>query len=122
LGEYLPLHPTLKYLGVSVLVLGSVALAVIGLIPRINTTPHNIASIAFFTLIPSGIFIIGLSLIKTHLRYWGTFSLTIAISMTLMQVAPWPWAGDAIPQILSSLLWSFWTAAIAIRLLLKNLR
>ena len=44
------------YTGIILLVLGSLALAMVGLFPRTKIIPHNITSIAFFTLVPSGIF------------------------------------------------------------------
>lgn len=108
----------LGHIGILLLILGSVALALVGLIPRTNVIPHDIASVAFFTAIPLGIFVIGISLIKSAQLSWGIFSFAAAILMVGLHLAPWAWQEGAIPQLLSSASWSIWMVTMAIRLLL----
>jgi hypothetical membrane protein len=119
-GRSLLLRQPLEYAAILSLVFGSIALAIIGLVPRTNAIPHNIASGAFFILIPLGMFVIGLSLIKSTQLPLGIFSMVTAILMVGLQLAPWPWQGGAIPQLLSSLPWSLWMVTMGIRLLLGS--
>ncbi len=119
LGKSLPLWQTLERLGILTLSLGSVALAIIGLVPRSHALPHNIASGAFFILMPLGVFTLGLSLAKYGKLTLAIFSLATAILIIGLQLAPWPWQGGAIPQLLSMLPWSVWMISVAIILLLK---
>ncbi len=105
--------------GVVSLVLGSTAFSAMGIFPRTIVVPHNFASFAFFIFISLGIFLIGIGAITASQKIWGILSLTAAILMAAFQLAPWPWSGGAIPQLLSYLPWSLWTVAFGVRLLMR---
>lgn len=107
-------------IGVISLILGSIALSLTGLIPRTTAVPHNVFSVAFFTLIPLGVFIIGISLLKSAQLLWGLFSIAIAILMVGLYLYPWSWRGGAILQLISILPWALWMVIIAARLLLRS--
>lgn len=107
-------------IGVISLILGSVALCLTGLIPRTIAVPHNVVSIAFFTLIPLGVFIIGISLVKSAQLLWGLFSIAIVILMVGLYLTPWPWRGGAILQLISILPWALWMVIIAAKLLMRS--
>ena len=101
------------------LILGSVALSAIGIFPRSVITPHNLASVSFFTFVSVAIFFTGISVIRTWPGLWGALSIGAAVLIVIFQRATWPWGGGAIPQVLSSLPWSLWTMAVALRLLVN---
>ena len=109
----------LGQLGIINLVLGSVALAAMGIFPRTTGILHNCASLAFFWFISLGILLIVITTITTSQKIWGALSLTAVILMNVFQLIPWPWDGGAIPQLLSVLPWSLWIIAFSIRLLIN---
>ena len=106
-------------LGVVSLFLGSAALSATGIFPETNVISHNFASIAFLIFISIAILFIGIRALAVWSKIWGVLSITAAILIVAFQQAPWPWSGAAIPQLLSCWLWSWWTTAFAIRLLVK---
>ena len=106
-------------LGTISLVLGSLALCATGIFPRSIRIPHNFASIAFFIFISLAIFLFGIGVLSTKQNILGILSLTAAILIVTLQLAPWPWSGGAIPQLLSCVPWSLWTIVFGLRLLLR---
>jgi len=106
-------------LGMVSLALGSLALCATGIFSRNIRIPHNCASIAFFTFISLAIFLFGIGALATTQKIWGILSLTAAILIVALLLAPWPWSGGAIPQLLSCAPWSLWTIVFGIRLLLR---
>lgn len=97
------------------LALGSIGLALVGFVPRTYSLPHKIASGVFFIFIPLAIFMMALASFKSARRSWGIFGLAIAALMVGLKLAPWPWTGASISQLLASLPWWVWMAAMAVR-------
>lgn len=104
--------------GMMSLVLGSSGLAVMGIFPRTAGLPHDLASLAFFVFTSLAIVLVGIMAIATSKRGWGVLSLMAVIFVVPLQLAPRPWGGGAVLQIISCLPWSLWTIALGVRLLL----
>jgi len=101
------------------LVLGSMAISAVGIFPRTVGLLHDLASTAFFAFISLAIFLVGVMAITRSQKIWGALSLAAVLIIMVMQSVPWPWSGGAIPQVLSTLPWTLWTIAFAVRLLMR---
>jgi hypothetical membrane protein len=105
------------YFGMASLFLGSISLSAVGLFPRSIDLPHDSASIAFFVFIALALLLIGIDAIVASQRLWGALSLVAAAVTLAFLLAPWPWTGGAIEQLLSCLPWALWTVFLGARLL-----
>ncbi len=106
-------------LGMTSLVLGAMAISAIGIFPRTIRLAHNLASAAFFVFIPLAIFIIGIRAITAGRMVLGSLSLIAAFATIALLLAPWPWPGGAISQLLAYLPWSLWAVALGVGLLVR---
>jgi len=111
------LSSRLGEIGTFSLILGSVSLSAIGIFPRSINMPHDSASIAFFVLITLALLLVGVAAVIASQIRWGLLSLIAAALMLAFMLAPWPWTGGAIEQLISCLPWSLWTVILGIRLL-----
>jgi hypothetical membrane protein len=105
------------WVGIISLALSSAALAIIGLVPRTVSLPHNIATVAFFVLIALAFCLIGIQFIMGGRLVGGILSIAAVIVIIGFQVVPWPTGGGAVPQLLSCVPWSAWSLVFSIRLL-----
>ncbi len=119
LGQSL-LSSRLGRLGVVSLILGSMAISAMGIFPRTINLPHNLASIAFFMFITLALLLVGVAVITASQMRWGLPSLMAGVLIIAFQLVPWPWSGGAIPQLLFCLLWSLWTIAFGVGLLVRT--
>lgn len=102
------------------LVSGACALAAIGIFPRTTGLPHDVASIAFFLLVPLSLIVIGTGQFISSVKGWGAFSFACAVLMIVLQLVPWPWSGGAIAQLLAGGPWFLWLIVFGTRLLLAR--
>ncbi|MDY6918159.1 MAG: DUF998 domain-containing protein [Chloroflexota bacterium] len=102
------------------LALGACALCAIGVFPRTTGTPHDVASAAFFVLIPVSLLLTGTAQVLRTARAWGLFTFACAVLMIVPQLVPWPWDGGAIEQMLAGGPWSLWLMAFGTRLILAR--
>ncbi|MBA7676813.1 hypothetical protein ES703_85058 [subsurface metagenome] len=107
-------------LGKASLMLGSIAFSAMGIFPRTTDTPHNCASLAFFVFITLAILLIGITAMTTSQKKWGVLSVIVVTLIVVFQLAPCPWDGGALPQLLSCLPWSLWTIIFGVRLLVRS--
>ena len=119
LGQNLLLS-RLGQLGMVSLILGSIAICVIGIFPRTIALPHNLASIAFFVFVAMALLLIGAASVTASQMMWGLLSLVAGVLILVFQLVPWPWSGGAISQLLSCLPWSLWTIIFGARLLMDS--
>ena len=105
--------------GMVSLVLGSSAIAAMGIFPRTTGLPHDLASLAFFVFVALALLLIGVMAITTSQMLWGGLSLTAGVVIIALQSVPWPGNGGAISQLLSFLPWSLWTIFVGIRLVMR---
>ncbi len=117
LGKGLLSGQLLGRLGALTLILGACAMCAIGILPRTTGAAHDYASVAFFSLVPLSLFLIGAALVTSSEKGLGFFTFISGILMVALQLVPWRWSGDAIPQMLSSIPWSLWLVALGIKLL-----
>ncbi len=102
-------------MGVTCLLLGSASFAAIGLLPRSNRLPHNLASLGFFLFVSLAIFLIGVQAVRESQIALGVFSFIMVTIIVVFELAPWP--GGAIAQLLTVLPWSIWTVVFGTMLL-----
>lgn len=105
--------------GMVSLILGSGALAAMGIFPRTTGLPHNLASLAFFVFVSLALLLIGAMAINTSQMLWGVLSLTAGVVMITLQLSPWADTGGAISQLVSFLPWSLWTIVLGVRLVMR---
>ncbi len=103
-------------LGIASLILGSIAIAGVGIFPRTIDIPHDLASVAFFIFIITALLLVGAAAIAASQIKWGLLSLMAGILILAFWLAPWSWSGGAIPQLLFCLPWSLWTVVFGARL------
>ena len=111
------LSSRLGKLGVVSLILGSVSISATGIFPQTIDLPHDLASVAAFVFITLALLLIGVAAIIASQVRWGLLSLTAVVLMVIVRLAPWPWSGDAIMQLLVCLPWSLWTIVFGVALL-----
>ena len=105
--------------GVFILMIAGAALTCIGIFSEDFGEIHFYASVAFFSLFPISLLIIGAALILECSRGFGIFSIIIAILAGI----PWPlyftftWGGVAIPEITSVAFDSVWSITAGIKML-----
>ena len=114
------LSSRLGRLGVTSLILGSIALSAMGIFPRSIEWLHNSASIVFLWSIALALILIGVAVIMESHRSWGWLSLSAGVLVVVFQLIPWPWSGGAIQQLLSCLPWSLWTIVFSAVLLTRD--
>ncbi len=113
------LSSRLGQLGVVSLILGSIAISAVGIFPRSIDLPHDVASVAFFMFIILALLFIGVAAITASQMRWGLLSLVAGVLIIAFWLAPWPWSGGAIPQLLFCLPWSLWTIIFGVGLLVR---
>ncbi|MDY6834891.1 MAG: DUF998 domain-containing protein [Chloroflexota bacterium] len=89
----------------------------IGIVPRDEGAIHDYAAVLFFACIPLALVLIGVELFLLSSKVLGVFSIVAGGLAIGLQMAPWPWSGGAIPQVISSLPWTLWSVVLAVRLL-----
>ena len=114
------LSSRLGRLGATSLMLGSVALAGIGIFPRTLDLPHDLSSVLFFVFITIALLLVGAAATAASQMRWGTLSLMAGILIIIFRLVPWPWSGGTIPQLLFCLPWSLWTVILGGELLVKT--
>ena len=102
------------------LILGSMAIAAMGVFPRTIDLPHNLAPIAFLVFIALALLLIGVTALATSRTVPGLLSLAAGLLIVIIQPVPWPWSGGAIPQLLACLPWSLWTIVFGVGLLVRT--
>lgn len=105
--------------GMVSLILGSMAISIMGVFPRTIDLPHDSASIAFFVFVTLALLLVGVAAITVSQMRRGLLSLMASVLMITLLLAPWPWSGSAIPQLLSCLPWSLWTMVFGVGLLVR---
>ena len=119
LGKTL-LSSRLGRLGMSSLILGSMAISATGIFPRSIDLPHDVASAASLVFIALALLLIGIAAVTASQMKWGLLSLTAVVLMIVVKLVPWPWSGGAIPQLLFCLPWSLWTVVFGAVLLVRS--
>jgi hypothetical membrane protein len=114
LREILP-NRTLGRAGTLLLILDAATLCAIGVFPETTGTLHFYVSVAFFTLLPMSLFLIGAAMIREpRVRKLGMY--TVLTGVVAAVVWALPWRGAAIPETLASLVASVWSMVFGIRL------
>lgn len=109
----------LLLMGTFFLILSACSMCAIGIIPRTTGTPHNIASVAFFALLPFSLFVISAAQAASSERVYAVLSMVCGLLTVILQLVPWSWRGMAIAQLLSSIPWSVWLVIFGARLLFR---
>jgi len=107
------------WLGINTLILGSVAISATGILPRSIDVPHDIVSIGAFVCGALALLMIGVAAVRAHRMTLGVLSLSGGILVGVFLLAPWPWSGGAIEQLLAYTPWALWTMAFGVRLLIE---
>ncbi len=115
-GKSLPSRKLLGRLGILCLILGACSMCAVGIFPRTMYAPHDYASVAFFSFIPMSLFLIGAVQLTSSRRASGLFTFICGVLMVVLQLIPWPWSGEAIPQVLACIPWSVWLIAFGTKL------
>lgn len=114
LGELLKSR-TVGGVGALVLLVDGAALSAIGLFPETTGRLHFYVSVAYFTLLPISLFVIGAALLgdpsERRLGFFVVLAGVFAASVWML-----PWRAVAIPEILSSLAASVWSIVLGVKL------
>jgi len=109
--------------GSAILLIGSISLALIGLLPEDTGLPHLTAAVAFFLLTPAGLMVIGISefLSPRGKRRASSGLLASALGGTsLLTWATWallsPPLGIAVPELAAAVLISAALIALSLRM------
>jgi hypothetical membrane protein len=113
LRQILP-RGALSLLGTALLSLGMLVLSGIGLFPETAGRIHFYISVAFFTLLPLSVLLIGVSeLRQPRSRASGMLTILIGLLAALIWALHWSirLGGVAVPETISALLGSAWVIA-----------
>lgn len=105
--------------GAFVLMLDSVALAAIGIFPENVKPMHLYASVSFFALFPISLLFVTASCLRSSEARMGFFTLSIALSATVVWIAQFLLRyvhGVAIPEVLSALAASLWVIVLSFKM------
>jgi len=101
--------------GALILTAAGIALACIGIFSEDAGRIHFYVSVAFFSLFPISLLVLGPAMFLRWSQKLGIFSIMIAILAAL----PWAfsWEGVAIPETISAAFASLWSMIIGIKML-----
>ncbi|MEM2917471.1 MAG: DUF998 domain-containing protein [Candidatus Bathyarchaeia archaeon] len=105
----------LGVLGFYVFVADAVALCLIGVFPETAGKIHFYVSVAFFTLFPLAMFLIGAQLLVARRTGLGVFTFIDGIASVLVWLLPY--GGLAVPETLAALAASFWSFVLGAKML-----
>jgi len=109
------LSRTIGHVGALILILAAANLCAIGIFPETAGALHTYVSVAFFTLLPISLFLIGAALMQEPAeRNLGLFTFLTGVVAVIVWVVPWG-GGVAIPEMLASLPASVWSIVLGIR-------
>ena len=109
---------SLGKVGSAILLIGSISLALIGLLPEDTGLPHLTAAMAFFLLSPAGLVVIGVSELPGPGGRWASSGLLASAlgGASLLTWAIWallsPPLGLAVPEVVAAVLISAALAAL----------
>lgn len=110
---------TLGHAGTLILILDAAALCAIGVFSETAGDIHFYVSVAFFTLLPVSLFLIGAAMMRiSSERKLGLF--TVLVGVVAAVVWTFPRGGVAIPEIVAGLAASVWSIVFGTRLLLLD--
>lgn len=110
---------TLSHAGALIFILDAATLCAIGIFPETAGEIHFYVSVAFFTLFPIAMFIIGASMMRfCSERKLGLF--TVLVGLVAAVVWAFQWEGVAIPEIVAGISASAWSIVFGTRLLLSD--
>ncbi len=110
---------TLEHAGTLILILDAAVLCAIGVFPETAGRIHFYVSVAFFTLFPMSMFLIGASMTRfSSEKKLGLF--TVLIGAAAAVVWAFPWEAVAIPEIVAGLALSVWSIVFGARLLFSG--
>jgi hypothetical membrane protein len=110
------LSRTIGHVGALFLILAAANLCAIGIFPETAGSLHLYVSVAFFTLLPTSLLLIGTMLMKEPPeRNLGLFTFLAGILAIIVWIIPWG-GGVDIPEMLASLPASVWSIVLGIRL------
>lgn len=110
---------TLSHAGALIFVLDAAALCAIGVFPETTGKIHFYVSVAFFTLFPIAMFLIGASMTRfSSERKLGLF--TVLVGLVAAVIWAFQWDGVAIPEIVAGVSASAWSIIFGTRLLLTD--
>ncbi len=109
------LNKTLGRIGTLIFILDAAMLCAIGIFPETAGDIHLYVSVAFFTLLPISLFLIGATMMKDPSeRKLGSFTIIAGVAAATVWMLPWKAA--AIPEIIAALAVSVWSIVLGIRL------
>ena len=107
-------------LGVISLLPGAAGISATGLLPRSIDVPHDMASVGAFMCAALALILIGFAAIRSRRMMLGVPCLIGGVLTVIFLLAPWPWNGGAIEQILACIPWALCTMVFGVRLLLST--
>jgi len=109
------LNKPLGRIGTLILILDAAVLCAIGIFPETAGDIHLYVSVAFFTLLPISLFLIGATMMQEPSeRKLGLFTIIAGVAAATVWMLPWRAA--AIPEIIAVLAASVWSIVLGIRL------
>lgn len=109
------LNGFLGHIGMLILILDAAILCAIGVFPKTTGALHFYVSVAFFTLLPISLFLIGAAMMwQSSERKLGLFTVLAGVVVAVVWTLPWESA--TIPEMLASLVASVWSIVLGIRL------
>ena len=121
LRENLQLTTRLGRLGQLLFVLGACALTAIGIFPKTMGSIHSAFSASFFFLIPMSMLLMGIAVLKSSHKVLGWFTIALAVIGLCPLFIPWPWEGEAIPDMISISAMMAFALVFGIRLLRQTI-
>jgi hypothetical membrane protein len=112
IGKVMPRR--LGYLGVGLLMLAALSLIGVGAFPETAGRIHRYLSLSFFTLLALSLLINGVTFLSAS-RKLGSFTILLGVVSAVVWL--FPHRGEAIPEFISALSGSVWSAVFGLRML-----
>lgn len=109
----------LARLGLGILLLGAIALPLIGIFTETYGRTHYYVAATYFLATPLGYILLGSAWLKRGERVIGTLSIAAGVA-ALLAITLVPHKRIAVPEILAATLMGAWTFSIGVKLWLKE--
>jgi hypothetical membrane protein len=105
--------------GCAAVLLGAIALALVGVFPEDRGRLHFLVATTYFLVTPLGYMLLGMAMLRKGLRVHGALTVCAGVA-ALLALTQTPHDGYAVPEILASLIVDTWTFSMGMNLLVGD--
>jgi hypothetical membrane protein len=105
--------------GCAAVLVGAIALAMVGVFPEDHVRPHFLVATTYFLATPLGFMLLGMAMLRKGRQVHGALTVCAGVA-ALLALTRTPHDGYAVPEILASLIVHTWTFSMGMNLLVGD--